>query len=71
MLHLVDIHGDVNNKVLNNIICKYFAQNFGYTDSSPDNSLADKYKHKDFTVKDVNKALKCLKSKNDQPKRNV
>ena len=58
-----DLNSDI--KVLNNIICEYFAQNFEYADSSPDNSLADKYK--DYTVKNLKKALKCLKSKNDQP----
>ena len=35
---------DSNINVLNNIIYEYFAQNFGYADSSPDHSLADEYK---------------------------
>ena len=56
---------DSNIMVLNNIIYEYFAQNFGYTDSTPDNSLVEKYK--DYTVKDLKKALKNLKSTNDKP----
>ena len=56
---------DSNIMVLNNIIYEYFAQNFGYTDSTPDNSLVEKYK--DYTVKDLKKALKDLKSTNDKP----
>ena len=56
---------DSNIKALNNIIYEYFAQNFGYADSTPDNSMVDKYK--DYTVKDLKKALKSLKSTNDKP----
>ena len=51
--------------VLSNIIYKYFAQNFGYTDSTPDNSLVDKYK--DYTVEDLKKALKDPKPTNEKP----
>ena len=49
-----------NIKLLNNIIYDYFAQNFGYSESVPDNSLLNKYK--DYEIKDLKKALKTLKS---------
>jgi hypothetical protein len=39
--------------------------NFGHTDSTPDNSLVNKYK--DYTVKDLKKALKTLKFTNSEP----
>jgi hypothetical protein len=35
---------DSNIKLLNNIVYEYFAKNFGHTDSTPDNSLVNKYK---------------------------
>ena len=56
---------DSNIKLLNNIVYEYFAKNFGHTDSTPDNSLVNKYK--DYTVKDLKKALKTLKSTNSEP----
>ena len=56
---------DTNINLLNNIVYDYFAQNFGYTDSPPDNSLINRYK--DYTVKDLKKALKTLKSSNGDP----
>ena len=57
---------NTNIKLLHNIIYEYCSQNFGFTDSSPDNSLVNKYK--DYTVKDLKKALKHLKSTNSEPK---
>jgi hypothetical protein len=56
---------DSNIKLLNNIVYEYFAKNFGQTDSTPDNSLVNKYK--DYTVKDLKKALKTLKSTISEP----
>ena len=49
-----------NIKLLNNIIYDYFAQNFGYSESVPDNSLLNKYK--DYEIRDLKKALKTIKS---------
>jgi hypothetical protein len=56
---------DSNIKLLNNIVYEYFAKNFGHTDLTPDNSLVNKYK--DYTVKDLKKALKTLKFTNSEP----
>ena len=56
---------DSNIKVLNNIVYDYFAEHFGYTKSLSDNSLVNKYK--DYTVKDLKKTLKDLKSINKEP----
>ncbi|CAB3986127.1 Hypothetical predicted protein [Paramuricea clavata] len=53
-----------NIKLLNNNIYDYFAQNFGYSESVPDNSLLNKYK--DYEIKDLKKALKTLKSTNGE-----
>ena len=53
-----------NIKLLNNIIYDYFAQNFGYSESMPDNSLLNK--DKDYEIKDLKKALKTLKSTNSE-----
>ena len=49
---------DSNIRLLNNVIYEYFAKNFGYTDSIPDNSMVNKYK--DYKVKDLKKALQLL-----------
>ena len=56
---------NTNIKFLNNIIYDYFADNFGYACSSPENSLVNKYK--DCTIKDLKKALKTFKSTNTHP----
>ncbi|CAB3982987.1 Hypothetical predicted protein [Paramuricea clavata] len=53
-----------NIKLLNNIIYDYVAQNFGYSESVPVNSLLNKYK--DYEIKDLKKALKTLKSTNGE-----
>ena len=49
---------DTNIRLLNNIIYEYFSHNFGYADSTSDNSLVTKYK--EHTVKALKKALKTL-----------
>ena len=56
---------DTNIRLLNNTIYEYFSHNFGYADSTPDNSLVTKYK--EHTVKALKKALKTLKSTNSEP----
>ena len=48
-------------KGLNNTVYNYFADNFGYTETLPDENLISKYR--DHTVKNLKKALKDLKSK--------
>ena len=50
---------------MNNTIYNYFADNFGYTETIPDENVVNKYK--DLTVKDLKKALRNLKSTNSDP----
>ena len=50
---------DASIQVLNNTIYDYFARNYGHIETIPDKNLENKYK--DHTVKDLKKALKCLK----------
>ena len=52
-------------QVLNDTIYTYFADNFGNTETIPDESLINKYK--DHTVKKLKKALANLKSSNSDP----
>ena len=52
-------------QILNNTIYNYFADNFGYTETIPDENVVNKYK--DLTVKDLKKALRNLKSTNSDP----
>ena len=53
---------DVNSKIklLNDVIYNYFADNFGHNETVPDKSMVAKYK--DYTVKELKKALQNLKS---------
>ena len=50
---------DASIQVLNNTIYDYFARNYGHIETIPGKNLENKYK--DYTVKDLKKALKCLK----------
>ena len=50
---------DASIQVLNNTIYDNFARNYGQIETIPDKNLENKYK--DHTVKDLKKALKCLK----------
>jgi len=56
---------NANIKVLNNTVYEYFAQNFGFSNSFPNNSLVNKYKN--YSIKDLKKALKTLKSTISEP----
>ncbi|XP_028412518.1 uncharacterized protein LOC114535400 [Dendronephthya gigantea] len=49
-------------KLLNNTIYSYFAGNFGFTESLPNDLLVKKYKS--HSIKELKKALKYLKSSN-------
>ena len=49
-------------KLLNTTIYNYFAENFGYEERLPDDSLCNKYDN--YSIKDLKKALKELKSSN-------
>ena len=53
---------DVNSKIklLNDVIYNYFADNFGHNETVPDKSMVAKYK--DYTAKELKKALQNLKS---------
>ena len=53
---------DVNSKIklLNNTIYNYFEDNFGHAENLPDNDMVAKYK--EYTVKELKKALQNLKS---------
>ena len=53
---------DVNSKIklLNDVIYNYFSDNFGHNETVPDKSMVAKYK--DYTVKELKKALQNLKS---------
>ena len=53
---------DVNSKIklLNDVIYNYFADNFRHNETVPDKSMVAKYK--DYTVKELKKALQNLKS---------
>ena len=50
---------DASIQELNNTIYDYFARIFGHIETIPDKNLENRYK--DHTVKDLKKALKCLK----------
>ena len=47
-------------KLLNTTIYNYFAENFGYVERLPDDSLYNKYNN--YSIKDLKKALKELKN---------
>ncbi len=47
---------------INDVICNYFVDTFGHTETIPDERVKNKYK--DYTVKDLKKALRNLKSTN-------
>ena len=49
-------------KLLNTTIYNYFAENFGYVERLPGDSLYNKYDN--YSIKDLKKALKGLKSSN-------
>ena len=51
---------NASNKLLNTIIYNYFAENFGYVKRLPDDLLYNKYDN--YSIKDLKKALKELKS---------
>jgi hypothetical protein len=53
---------DVNSKIklLNDVIYNYFANNFGHNETVPDKNMVTKYK--EYTVKELKKALQNLKS---------
>ena len=53
---------DINSKIklLNDAVYNYFADNYGYCETVPDQNLITKYK--DYTVKELKKALQQLKS---------
>ena len=53
---------DVNSKIklLNDVIYNYFADNFGHNETVTDKGMVAKYK--DYTVKELKKALQNLKS---------
>ncbi|CAB3987434.1 Hypothetical predicted protein [Paramuricea clavata] len=53
---------DVNSKIelLNDVIYNYFADNFGHNVTVPDKNMVTKYK--EYTVKELKKALQNLKS---------
>jgi hypothetical protein len=55
-----DLNASIN--LLNTTIYNYFAENFGYVERLPDDSLYDKYDN--YSIKDLKKALKQLKSSN-------
>ena len=52
---------DLNSSIrqLNDTIYNHFAQNFGFVESLPDNTLVDKYQN--HSIKELKKALKLLK----------
>ena len=50
---------DASIQVLDNTIYDYFARTYGHIGTIPDKNLNNKYK--DHTLKDLKKALKCLK----------
>ncbi|CAB3998171.1 Hypothetical predicted protein, partial [Paramuricea clavata] len=54
---------DLNSKIklLNDAIYSYFANNYGHTETVPDKNMGAKYK--EYTVKELKKALQNLKSK--------
>ncbi|CAB4027742.1 Hypothetical predicted protein, partial [Paramuricea clavata] len=54
---------DLNSKIklLNDAIYSYFANNYGHTETIPDKNMVAKYK--EYTVKELKKALKNLKSR--------
>ncbi|CAB3994937.1 Hypothetical predicted protein [Paramuricea clavata] len=54
---------DLNSKIklLNDAIYNYFANNYGHTETVPDKNMVAKYK--EYTVKELKKALQHLKSK--------
>ncbi|CAB4027255.1 Hypothetical predicted protein [Paramuricea clavata] len=54
---------DLNSKIklLNDAIYSYFANNYGHTETVPDKNMVAKYK--EYTVKELKKALQNLKSK--------
>ena len=47
-------------ELLNDVICNYFADNFGHTKTVPDKDMVAKYNK--YTVKELKKALQSLKS---------
>ena len=49
-------------RLLNTTIYNYFAENFGYVERLPDDSLYNKYEN--YSIKDLKKALKEPKSSN-------
>ena len=53
---------DINSKIklLNDAVYNYFADNYGYCETVPDQNSITKYK--DYTVKELKKALQQLKS---------
>ena len=53
---------DINSKIklLNDAVYNYFADNYGYCETVPDQNLITKYK--DYMVKELKKALQQLKS---------
>ena len=55
---------DVNSKIkiLNDVIYNYFADNFGHNETVPDKNMVTNYKYKEYTVKELKKALQNLKS---------
>ncbi len=55
-----DLNASIN--LLNTTIYNYFAENVGYVERLPDDSLYDKYDN--YSIKDLKKALKQLKSSN-------
>ena len=54
---------DLNSKIklLNDAIYNYFANNYGHTETVPDKNMVAKYK--EYTVKELKKALQNLKSR--------
>ena len=58
------ISQDIDSKIkhLNSVIYNYFANNFGHNATVPDKNMVDLYK--EYTIKDLKKALQNLKSNN-------
>ncbi len=53
---------NTSTQALNDVIYNNFADTFGHTETIPDKRVINKYK--DYTVKDLKKALRNLKSTN-------
>ena len=58
-----DLNGNIQQ--LNQTVYQYFSDHFGFNNNTADTSLVNKYK--DYSIKDLKRILKSLKSSNNNP----